>query len=284
MQRYKIVHRTYYNFSAAVTLQSHALLVRPREGHELHIESSRLEITPPATLRWHRDVEGNSVAIAIFEESAVQLLIESEVVIQQYNNAPLDFLVADHARDFPFSHTPGDRVMLAPYMNLAMRGSGDALDHWLANIWQPGNKFQTYTLLQRISRQIHNGISYRRREEPGVQTAAETLARGTGSCRDFANLFVEAARRLGLAARFVSGYLHVPPSAANYGATHAWAEVYLPGAGWKGFDPTLDEIAGTNHFAVAVARLPESIPPVSGSFFGPASATLEVGVWVTELS
>jgi transglutaminase-like putative cysteine protease len=283
MQRYKILHRTCYNFSAAVRLDSHTLLIRPREGHELRIESSILEITPPATLRWHRDVEDNSVAIATFDSSASQLLIESEVIIQQFNRAPLDFLVADYAMDYPFSYTPEDRVVLAPYMDVAMRKSGDTLDQWLAKIWRPDDQVQTYALLTRISAQIRNGLSYRLREEPGVQTATETLSCGTGSCRDFANLFVEAARRLGLAARFVSGYHHAPPSAVDFGATHAWAEVYLPGAGWKGFDPTLDEIAGTNHIAVAVARLPESVPPIAGSFFGLAAASLDVGVWVNEL-
>jgi transglutaminase-like putative cysteine protease len=185
--------------------------------------------------------------------------------------------------DYPFSYTPEDRVVLAPYMDVAMRKSGDTLDQWLANMWRLDEQVQTYALLQRMSAQIRNGLSYRRREEPGVQTAAETLSFGTGSCRDFANLFVEAARRLGLAARFVSGYHHAPPSAVDFGATHAWAEVYLPGAGWKGFDPTLDEIAGTNHIAVAVARLPESVPPIAGSFFGIAAASLDVGVWVNEL-
>jgi transglutaminase-like putative cysteine protease len=169
-------------------------------------------------------------------------------------------------------------------MNLAVRKSGDTLDQWLAKIWRLDDQVQTYALLTRISAQIRNGLSYRLREEPGVQTAAETLSCGTGSCRDFANLFVEAARRLGLAARFVSGYHHAPPSAVDFGATHAWAEVYLPGAGWKGFDPTLNEIAGTNHIAVAVARLPESVPPIAGSFFGPAAASLDVGVWVNQLS
>ncbi len=284
MQRYKILHRTCYNFSAAVRLDPHTLLIRPREGHELRIESSILKITPPATLRWHRDVEDNSVAIATFDSLTSQLLIESEVIIQQYNRAPLDFLVADYAMNYPFSYTPEDRVVLAPYMNLAMRNSGDTLDQWLANSWRLDDQIQTYALLQRISTQICNGLSYLRREEPGVQTATETLSYGTGSCRDFANLFVEAARRLGLAARFVSGYHHAPPSTVDFGATHAWAEVYLPGAGWKGFDPTLDEVAGTNHIAAAVAKLPESVPPIAGSFFGAATASLDVGVWVTELS
>ena len=139
------------------------------------------------------------------------------------------------------------------------------------------------TSLAATPKQLHQSLSYRVREDPGVQTPAETLALGTGSCRDWAVLFMEAAQRLGLAARFVSGYLNAPPSSANYGATHAWAEVFLPGAGWKGFDPTTGVVVGTDHIAVAVSRLPESVPPVAGSFIGPPSASLNVGVWVTPL-
>ena len=283
MQRYKILHRTYYNFSAAVRLEPHALRLRPREGHEMRIESSTLKVTPPCTLRWHRDVEDNSVAIATFDLPASQLLIESEVIIQQFNQAPLDFLVADYATDYPFAYRPEDRDVLSPYMNVPEHAASDRLAEWIADLWQSGERIQTYALLQRLSDHIQQALSYKLREEPGVQTAGETLSRGSGSCRDFAYLFMETARRLGLAARFVSGYLHAPPSTVNFGATHAWAEVFLPGAGWKGFDPTTGEIVGTDHIAVAVSRLPESVPPVAGSFVGPPGANLDVGVWVTEL-
>ena len=283
MQRYKIIHRTYYNFSATVWFEPHTLRLRPREGHELRIESLTLETTPPATLRWHRDVEDNSMAIATFASPANQLLINSEVVIQQYNQAPLDFLVADYAIDYPFAYTPNDSVLLLPYMDFGASPDQDALAEWMAPLWQSTDRIQTYALLQRLSGHIHQTLSYQLREEPGVQTAVETLSRGTGSCRDFAFLFMEVARRWGLAARFVSGYLHTPPSTVNLGATHAWAEVYLPGAGWKGFDPTLGETVGTHHIAVAVARLPESAPPIAGSFIGPPGASFDVGVWVTAL-
>ena len=283
MQRYHILHRTYYNFSAAVWLEPHTLRLRPREGHELRIESSSLKITPPAALRWHSDVEGNSVAIASFNSPASQLLVESEVIIQQFNEAPLDFLMADYAMYYPFAYTPEDSVVLFPYMNRPDPTESSLLTAWVAKLWRPGERIQTYALLQRLSTHINQTLSYRVREEPGVQSAEETLASGTGSCRDFANLFMAATRHLGLATRFVSGYLHAPPSSANFGATHAWAEIYLPGAGWKGFDPTSGEIAGTNHIAVAVARLPELVPPISGSFVGPPGVSLDVGVWVTEL-
>jgi len=283
MQRYNILHRTYYNFSGAVTLGPHYLRLRPREDHSLHIESSTLTITPPAILLWHRDVESNSVATATFDVPANQLAIESEVIIQQFNENPLDFLVDDYAIGYPFDYRPEDEIILSPYMTLPEQKTKHLLTDWIANVWQAGDMIQTYTLLQRLATHTHTTLSYRIREEPGVQTAAQTLEYGTGSCRDFALLFMEAARCLGLASRFVSGYLHAPPSGTNYGATHAWAEVYLPGAGWKGFDPTVGAIAGPDHFAVAVARLPESVPPVAGSFIGPPGSTLHVGVWVTKI-
>ncbi|MBN1958856.1 MAG: transglutaminase family protein [Desulfuromonadales bacterium] len=284
MQRYRILHRTYYNFSASVQLNPHSLRSRPREGHELRIESSSLKISPTASLRWHRDVEDNSVAIATFSEPANQLSIESNVVIQQFNQTPLDFLLADYATDFPFAYTPEDRPLLTPYMAPADNSINSPLTEWVTKLCPAGEQIQTYAILQRLCSQIQQEMTYQIREEPGVQTAMETLSCRTGSCRDFANLFMAAARKLGLAARFVSGYLHAPPSAVDYGATHAWAEVYLPGAGWKGFDPTIGQIVGTDHIAIAVARRPDSVPPVAGSFLGPPGANLDVGVWVTRLS
>jgi transglutaminase-like putative cysteine protease len=148
-----------------------------------------------------------------------------------------------------------DKILLSPYMASEVQGTNNLLVEWIANIWKPADRMQTYTLLHQICTHIHESMSYRVREEPGVQTAEQTLSSATGSCRDFAALFMVAARCLGFAARFVSGYLHAPPSTDNLGATHAWAEVYLPGAGWKGFDPTIGEIAGADHFAVAVARI-----------------------------
>jgi transglutaminase-like putative cysteine protease len=283
MQRYKILHRTYYNYSGQVTLGPHRLLLRPREDHELRIESFAMKISPAATLKWHRDVEGNSVAVATFDALANQLVIESEAVIQQYNEAPLDFLVADYAIQYPFLYLPGDQFLLSPYRALPAPETVALLNRWIANFWRSSDPIQTYSLLQRLAAHIFQTLTYRVREEPGVQTAEETLACGTGSCRDFAFLFLKTARCLGLASRFVSGYLHAPLLGGKAGATHAWAEVYLPGAGWKGFDPTIGKLVGSDHITVAVARLPESVPPIAGSFFGAPNSSLEVGVWVSRI-
>ena len=283
MQRYKILHRTYYNFSSTVTLGPHFLRLRPREDYELRIESFSLNITPKATLLWHRDAEGNSIATATFDLATQQLVFESELIIQQYNEAPLNFMVADYAVHYPFNYTQDDQVLLSPYMQLTDQDTQQQIKQWTQQLWQAGEKIQTYTALQRIASHIFKNFSYKLREEPGVQTAKETLACNTGSCRDFAQLFMDAAKCMGLAARFVTGYLHAPGLDAA-GATHAWAEVYLPGAGWKGFDPTIGAMAGTDHIPVAVARLSKSVPPIEGSFIGEPKSTLDVGVWVSKLA
>jgi len=284
MQRYKILHRTYYNFSAEVRLLQHALRLRPREGHELRIESSTLTISPNASIRWQRDMQDNSIAIASFESPVRQLSIESETIILQFNENALDFMVADYALDFPFQYAADELVDLLPYITMAIPESRSMLTELVGKVWQAGEGIQTTVLLQRLIVHINQSLSYAIREEPGIQTPMETLAKQSGSCRDFAYLFMEIMRSIGLASRFVSGYLNAITSSTDYGATHAWAEVYLPGVGWKGFDPTSGLIVGPNHIAVAVARLPDSVPPVSGAYIGSAQATLNVGVWVTKLA
>ncbi|MDF1812918.1 MAG: transglutaminase family protein [Verrucomicrobiales bacterium] len=285
MQRYKILHRTYYNFSDPVKPGPHVLLLRPRESYELRIESFKLDITPAASVKWHRDVEDNSVAVAVFDSVASQIVFESETVIQQYQQTPLDFLVADYAINYPFDYSRDDLSILTPYLEKQGDSSHrEGVKEWVASLWQTGEKIQTYALLDRLNRDIRQNFVYQIREEPGVQSPAKTTSLRSGSCRDFATLLMAAAQHLGMAARFVSGYLNTPPSITDLGATHAWAEIYIPGAGWKGFDPTNGEVVGGNHIAVAVARLPESVPPVSGSYVGNAGSTLDVGVWVTELT
>jgi transglutaminase-like putative cysteine protease len=283
VRRLKILHRTYYNFREPVQLKPHRLLLRPREGPGLHIESFSLDITPAAQIRWLRDAYDNSVATAAFDSPTTHLGIVSECTVQQFDETPLDFLVADSAVHYPFNYDPDSAEVLRPYLHEPPRGDPDALGAWVNRYWHPGEPVQTYALLARLCVGINQSLTYQIREQPGVQSAVETLGRGVGSCRDFANLFMAAAHSLGLAARFVSGYLNSPFEDGRSGSTHAWAEVYLPGAGWKGFDPTSGEIAGARHIAVAVSRSPESVSPVTGAFLGPAGADLSVGVWVSDL-
>lgn len=283
MRRFKIHHLTTYSYSAPVRLGTHTLRLRPREGHDLRIESSTLSIRPAATLRWHRDVEGNCLAMASFRGTADRLLIESQLIIQQYDRVPLDFLVDEEAVSYPFHYAPRDLPLLAAYLTESDPQPCLLLLHWMATVWQTGEFIESYALLKRLNRAAQQRVSYRQRDEPGVQTCAETLNSGWGSCRDIAFLFMQAARGFGFAARFVSGYCFtaLPPEQA--GSTHAWAEVFLPGAGWKGFDPTHGVIVGDTHIPVAVARRPESVPPIAGTFGGASLLSMEVGVWITEL-
>jgi transglutaminase-like putative cysteine protease len=284
MRRLKILHRTYYNYRAPVQLQPHRLLLRPREGPALHIESLQLDLTPTARVRWLRDAYDNSVAMASFDAPASHLAIISECIVQQFDDTPLDFLVADSAVHYPFSYDADTVEILHPYLHRPREAEQALIAEWVHRYWQPGEPVQTYGLLARLCTGISQSLTYQIREQPGVQSAGDTMARGIGSCRDFATLFMEAARYLGLAARFVSGYLNSPFQDGRSGSTHAWAEVYLPGAGWKGFDPTSGEIAGSRHIPVAVARSPDMVSPVSGTFLGPPGADLTVGVWVSELA
>lgn len=283
MKRFKILHQTSYEFSEQVQLLPHTLRLRPREGHELRIESSVLDISPNASLRWHRDVEGNSVATASFSEKAQTLKIVSETIIQKYDHVPYDFLVADYAVNYPFNYNDEDKVLLSPYMEKVSKSDQSKLNELLFNVYQQSEAIQTFALLLRLNQHVYKTISYKRREEEGVQSATETLSLGSGSCRDSAFLFMAAAQQLGFAARFISGYIYSATDIAQSGATHAWVEVFIPGAGWKGFDPSIGNIVGTEHIAVAVARLPESVPPISGSFIGQPGAKMSVNVWVTEL-
>lgn len=287
MKRYKILHLTEYAFSATVQLLPHTLRLRPREGHELRIESSALDISPSYSLRWQRDVEDNSVASVDFNSLADRLTVKSEIIIQKYDQAPYDFLVSDYAVNYPFYYNGEDSVLLSPYMKQGVVAETPRLDDWVHALLQANEKIETFALLLRLNQRIYQFLSYRIREEEGVQTPEQTLSMGTGSCRDAASLFMAAARQLGFAARFVSGYIYTDPASfqpGQSGSTHAWAEVFIPGAGWKGFDPTIGNMVGSEHIAVAVARLPESVPPIAGSFRGSAKANMTVDVWVTELN
>ena len=285
MRRLNISHVTEYLFSNPVSLLPHRLLLRPRENHNVRIESSVLEIFPAHTLQWKRDVLDNSVAVADFLQPSDHLRISSSVVIQHYEDNPFDFLVDDYAVIHPFDYSMAERAELASFQQAVYPSDRESVLRWLDGLGlrQP---METFTLLDRMNREIASGFFYQMREEPGVQSPALTLARNSGSCRDFAALFMEACRHLGLASRFVSGYLYTDATEAGNASTHAWSEAYLPGAGWKGFDPTSGEVTGNRHIAVAVARHPEAVPPVAGSYLSPTGLlpSLSVSVRVSALT
>ena len=266
MRRLQIKHVTTYQFAETLTLLPHKLLLRPREGHDIRIASAKLTISPAHRLQWQRDVYDNAVAWATFTEPGNQLSIDNRLILQLYDDQPLDFLVADYAVFFPFQYDAAERADLGPYLPAIFDQDQSVLSTWLRQFWTSGQVVETYLLLEWINKAIATGFTYQQREEPGVQSPAATLAKRAGSCRDFATLFIEACHCLRLAARFVSGYMFSPTLMWGQGATHAWSEVYLPGAGWKGFDSTSGQVVGNDHIAVAVGRHPESVPPVAGSF------------------
>ena len=280
MRRIRIQHLTRYHYAETLTLLPHSLHLRPRDGHDIRVASSRLEISPSFQIRWKRDVYGNSVAVVNFLQPAQDLVISSEVVVEHYEEEPLEFVLEDDAQRFPFLYDPSEQIDLAPYQRAIYPEDQAALKEWIPDVFAPGLGMETIALLTSINTKIASELQYEMREEPGVQSPAHTVSTGSGSCRDFATLFIEICRHCGLASRFISGYALNENLAQEHASTHAWSEVYLPGSGWRGFDPTSGLVVSGDHIAVAVHRHPEAIPPVAGSFVGSANAQPELSVEV----
>jgi transglutaminase-like putative cysteine protease len=271
----RIVHRTQYDYSQPVQFGVHRLLVRPLEGHDVQIRSSALSVRPAGRVRWVRDGFDNSVALVDLSEPASQLFIESQVVVEQYNTNPFDFVIDKEARELPFAYAPDERIDFGHYLHPGHPQDQAAIRAWTQPFLGPAGRAGTLDFLTALNRAVPLYFRYVRREEPGTQTPGETLRLRQGSCRDFALLFMEAARGLGLAARFVTGYLCMNPAgpgAQPIGSTHAWTEIYLPGAGWKGFDSTGGILAADLHVRVGVARLPSQAAPITGSYLGPGDS------------
>ena len=276
----EIRHSNIYRYSRPVELTTHRLMLRPAESHGLQIRSGSIEISPAHTLSWEHDVFYNSIAQVTFTEKAEELRIVSRYMVEQFNINPFDFVLEIYTNDLPFAYRGDDIEDLAPYRKVQHPEDAPAIREWLRPFLDAQGRGKSLDVLLALNESVAREFGYGRREEPGIQPPAETLATRGGSCRDFALLFMEAARHLGLAARYVSGYLcsmddDQPDIASN--ATHAWTEIYLPGAGWKGFDPTCGILAAGLHVRVAATRNPAQATPIRGSYLGDASLFAEHG-------
>ncbi len=280
MKRITIQHRTAYHYHEPVEFGTHYAMLRPREGHDLRIVASRLQVEPSAEVRSVRDIYGNSVSILSFSEPAKTLSLASEIEVDLFDDGGLSCLIEPFAREFPFQYAADEQVEIVPYRIPSYPHDGPALQRWLLDLYRPGQLVETMHLLERLNTRIFEAFQYQFRAEHGVQLPCQTLALGSGSCRDYAVFLMEAARHWGFAARFVTGYIQL--EAGQHGATHAWTEIYLPGAGWRGFDPTNNKLAGLEHISVAVARSQEKAMPLVGSWSGPSGAFdhLDVSVQV----
>ncbi|MFN0129375.1 MAG: transglutaminase N-terminal domain-containing protein [Verrucomicrobiales bacterium] len=270
MKRIHILHRTVYYYRQPVVFGPHRALMRPREGHDLQIVGGRFEIEPAAEVRWLRDIYGNSVAIVTFSQPGDKLHVFSEVEVDLREDQAVECLIDPIARSYPFQYAADEQVELVPYRLPSYPHDGPALQNWLLALYRPGQCIDTFELLNRLNSRIHDTLRYQAHDTPGVQLPCTTLARGSGSCRDYAVLMMEAARHWGFGARFVSGYIQI--GEGQHGATHAWTEIYLPGAGWHGFDPTNNKRVDAEHISVAVAREQEKAMPLSGFWEGPSDA------------
>ena len=270
------------------------MMFRPRDAHDQRLVLHRLVISPePSALHWRLDVFGNSVTLARFSERAGLLQFTSMLHVDHVELAPTAAMLHEHARFFPFSYDADDMPDLLRSIERQMPDPGHIVDRWSHSFLNQRGPTATLDLLSAMTREIRRRFTYRARHEPGIQDPRTTLRLEVGTCRDFALLMMEAVRALGLAARFVTGYLHLPnpkpPGDAELhggGNTHAWLQVYLPGAGWVDFDPTNGIVGSRGLIRVAVVRDPAMAIPLSGSWTGAAGDCLgmDVSVHVSEVA
>jgi transglutaminase-like putative cysteine protease len=271
----EVRHRTEYRYRQPVILGEHRLMSRPRDSHDLRLLETSLTVAPPPeTVRWIHDVFGNSIAVTSFSDKSSALVFESSFRVEHFP-VPTDVeWIEPYARELPFNYSREDSVDLARTKERQYPDERHEVDEWVKRHLDLNADRNTLNALIRLNTAIRDEFRYLRREEMGVQVPTETLALGSGSCRDFAVFMMEAVRCLGLAARFVSGYLYderligSAPGLVGSGATHAWLQVYLPGAGWVEFDPTNALVGGANLIRVAVARDAAQAAPLAGEFIG----------------
>jgi transglutaminase-like putative cysteine protease len=290
MKPLTVRHLTTYRYSEPVTFGPHRLMLRPRDSHDLRLVRTELVLSPPAKMRWLHDVFGNSVAIADFTGEATELRIESILHLERFALERPVFELEEDARSYPFIYSSDDRTDLGRTLERHTPDPTGVIDEW-ARGFVMSKQTDTQALLADLNSGIKTQFTYSARDAEGTQTPLETLERGSGTCRDFAFLMMEAARSLGFGARFVTGYLYDPKldggggdGTQGAGATHAWCEIYLPGAGWVEYDPTNAIIGGAALIRVAVTRDPSQASPITGSYEGAAGAYQGMDVEVTVTS
>lgn len=293
LQRLRVTHTTTYSYSEAVEFGEHRLMVRPRDSHDLRLLDATLSIEPTGHVRWLYDVFGNSVAVITFDAASDKLRITSDIVIDRYPSQGVAVGVEDYAKKLPFSYPATEIPDLGRTIERHYSDPERVVAEWTRGLLERDDvDGQTEAFLSAITHAIKNDFQYTERHEPGVQDPIETIEKMSGSCRDYAILMMEAVRSVGLAARFVSGYLYDPAldggdsGTVGAGATHAWVQVYLPGSGWIEFDPTNGDTGGHNLVPIAVARTPGQAVPISGTFSGEPDRfiAMDVEVAVRSLS
>ena len=283
-----VQHLTSYRYKHPVGFGEHRMMFRPRDSSDQRLVSHRVVIVPaPATLHWSQDVFGNCVAVARFTARAKTLTFESLLEIDHTGGSVSPVLLSEHARAFPIAYDSGEMPDLLRSIERQMPDPAGVVDCWARNVLADAGHPGPLDVLTEMTRTIRRRFTYKARHEPGIQDPRTTLTLETGTCRDFALLMMEAARSLGLAARFVSGYLYVPRNPEpdeverhGGGNTHAWLQVYLPGPGWVEFDPTNGIVGTRGLIRVAVVRDPAMAIPLSGSWTGAPGDCLGMDVSV----
>lgn len=283
----RVSHLTRYCYDKAVGFTPHVLYLRPRESPRVRLEDYRLAVEPAAMIVQARDTQDNDMAMVHVWERADALVIDSSFSVRTLDANPFDFLLAARAIPFPFRYDPVERAALAPYLASPAPATAAALRDWLgSHLSSP--PAETVPWLTAVARVIFETIAYARREEEGIQTSLETMTRLSGACRDTAAFACELLRTLGLATRFVSGYLYAPPEDDHRSreAMHAWMETYLPGAGWKAIDPTHGVFCDDCYIPVAHSAAAESVNPIQGGIANdePATATMEAALLIERLA
>ncbi len=286
MTMLSVRHVTEYRYRRPVRLGEHRLMSRPRDSHDLRLLETGLTVDPaPKEVRWIHDVFGNSIALIQFDATTEVLTFESTFLARHYPITETTVWLEPFASSLPFEYRDEDRLDLAPSLQREYSDPDGQVSAWAARhlAERPGPTLET---LIAMTKAVRHEFKYQRREEMGVQPPLETMRLGSGSCRDFALFMMEAVRSIGLAAHFVSGYLYdanligAESGLVGGGSTHAWLQVFLPGAGWLEFDPTNALIGGRNLIRVAVARRPSQAAPLTGSYIGPRDAQLSMRVRV----